>query len=176
MSRAIPLLLCLMACAGADPVGATDGWAGGVDTDLPDVSGCETGPPPRLAVGKGERAFEPSDADDGRSILIHGMQGGFHTFVSLRAAHLSLEERWKIDIEGRVDGEVWASATLERTPECNPDVDRAEANGTWLIWVGRRPPELHEQRITVWTRVEDADGRVVEATGDQLIWDPKQVE
>lgn len=166
----------LVACTGTDGTGSTDLIYETDDSDLPYLSGCEVGRAPRLAVGKGERAFEASEDDEGRSVLIHGLQGGFHTFVSLRGAHLSLEERWKVEIEGRVGEEVWASAVLERTPECNPDADQAEANGTWLIWVGRRPPELHEQEVTIWSRVEDADGRTVEATAVQRIWDPALAE
>lgn len=172
--RLLWLSIMSLACTGST-VGSTDELPVDSDeTDLPYLSGCELGRDPVLTVGKGERAFEDSALDDGKSILIHGLQGGFHTFVSLRAAHLSLEEKWKVDIEGRVDGEVWARATLERTPECNPEADQAEANGTWLIWVNRRPPELHEQAIEVWARVEDADGRIVEGTGEQVIWDPKE--
>lgn len=157
------LLLPLLAlgCAG-DDILDTDG--------NPVVSGCEVGPEPTLEVGKGEEEWAASDEDEGRSILIHGVQGGFHTFVSVRAAHLSLDGPWQLRIRGYLDGYPMAYAELERDPACNEEADVGESIGTWLIWWGR-PPHLHGREAAIDARVTDVDGRSVLAGTRQIIWD-----
>lgn len=174
--KALQLGVVVVACActstGDDP--DTDGSDTHLPTDDTDrvvVSGCELGPDPTLTVGKGELLFEESDADDGRSVLIHGLQGGFHTFISIRASHLSLDGPWQLRVVGSLDGEVRAVAPLEREPECNEAVDQGESLGTWLIWRGQ-PEDLHDRQAQIEVTVEDVDGRVVEGVGTQRIWDP----
>lgn len=144
-------------------------------TDGPQISGCVVGPAPSLTVGKGEYEWVGSEADEGHTELVHGMQGGFHTFVSLRAAHLSLDGEWAVSLSGTLDGEELAFAELTRTPECAVGADLGESIGTWLIWRSR-PPQLHDQTVTIEATVTDIDGRQVTATGTQVIWDETQLE
>jgi len=169
-------LLGLLACAEPSDSDTDRAWDP-QDTDVdPDAwSGCQVGPPPLLQIGKGEDAFEPSETDDGHTVLIHGLQGGFHTFVSLRADHLATDGSWHIVIEGLIDGELRAVARLQREPDCNPDVDAAESIGTWLIWWGR-PWELHEREVTIRAVVVDGDRRLVVGQTQQVIWDPELAE
>ncbi|MFK7928701.1 MAG: hypothetical protein AB8H79_10980 [Myxococcota bacterium] len=159
-----------LALAGCDAPGD-----GPIGTDGPVVAGCDVGAEPQLWIGKGEQEWASSDDEDGRTLLVHGMQGGFHTFLSLRAQHLNLDQDWTLSVEGFLDGERTAWADLVRTPECNGDADFGESIGTWLIWRAQ-PEELHDQVVKIDVSVTDADGRVVSATEEQRIWDLRQVE
>lgn len=134
------------------------------------ISGCETGPEPVAEVGKGELVWSDSDADQGRTLLVHGTQGGFHTYVSLRAAHLD-EGPWSLELSGSLDDEVLAEGVLERSDvACDVEADRLQIIGTWLIWEST-PEVLHRQVVRIDARVTDAKGRTVEASAEQRIWD-----
>ena len=165
----LPLLV--GGCVGDDPDDSdldTSPW----DTDPVVVAGCGPGGEPTLDIGKGERAFVDSEDDDRKSVLIHGLQGGFHSFVSLRGGGLNIDEKWNVVIEGVLDGRIRAVSRLERTPECNPDVDLAEANGTWLIWMAY-PEELHGKEVEIRALVVDGDKRIVRDRDTHVIWDPE---
>ena len=157
-------------CVAPEPASHTD-LAQGDPT-----KGCIPGLPPELTVGKGEWEFEPTAENERKSILIHGLQGRFHTFVSLRGAYFSLDEDWQITIEGIIEGEVWATATLEREARCTEDERWAEANGTWLRWLGKTPQDLHDRDTTVRATVTDSLGRSVTNEAIHRIWDPFMVE
>ncbi len=143
------------------------------DTDPAPTSGCVAGGTPVVEVGKGERRFEAEDDDGGRSILIHGMQGGFHSFVSIRSRGLDTAGPWDLRIEGFLGDESLAQAVLSREPDCNAEVDRGESIGTWLVWWST-PEVLHGEEVTIAVEVEDATGTVVSATGQQVLWDQFQ--
>ena len=165
-----------IACTGPTVHETDTGEGSDPDTDtVMHWSGCEAHPEPSLQVGKGEEWFEPSEDDDGRSVLIHGIQGGYHTFVSVRADGLALHGDWDLRIEGRLDGEVLAMAVTDRIPECNHDADRGESIGTWLIWDGE-PRTLHDQIVTIRVLAVDAEGTQARGEAEQRIWDPKLAE
>ena len=163
--------LWLAACAGPDDTDRD--WID--ETDGPMVSGCVEGPDAYVDVGKGEDDLLASDVDNRHSVLIHGLQGGFHTFVSLRGHHLDLEGPWYMVIEGLLDDEIRAVARLDREPHCNEDVGAGEIIGTWLIWRAF-PTELHEQDVTIRAVVVDGDRRVILGQTEQVIWDPELAE
>jgi hypothetical protein len=136
------------------------------------IDGCLPSQEPTLEVGKGEDQWLPASADEGRTVLIHGFQGGYHSFVSLRSTGLSVQGAWKIELAGYLAGAEVVRVPLEREPACNAGVAQGESLGTWLIW-GTRPDQLdllHQQPVRIEARVEDLDGREASASAEMLLW------
>jgi len=144
----------------------------GSPTDPASVDGCVASNAPSLEVGKGEAEFVDAAADDERTILIHGFQGGYHSFVSARASGLAVDGPWDMEIVGFLGEEERVRVPVRRDASCNAGVSRGEILGTWLIW-GIRPDqlgELHQQRVRIALSATDVRGREAEGSAEMVLW------
>lgn len=149
--------LWLIGCA------ASDGGALALDP-------CEPGDDVTLELGTGETAFEPLEA--GAAVeLVHGPQGGFHTYVGFAATGLDASSQWTAEIEGTLGGELLAESAPILNMRCDHADGRLESWGTLLIWEAQ-PEDLDGQPITVTAWVTDAAGVTLSDTIDLVIDDP----
>lgn len=131
---------------------------------------CVPGDEATLELGTGETAFEPVEAG-GFVELVHGPQGGFHTYVGFAATGLDASSQWTAEIEGTLGGELLAESAPFLTMRCDHAEGRLEAWGTQLIW-DAQPEDLDGQPITVTAWVTDASGLTLSDTIDLVIEDP----
>ncbi|MCO4768861.1 MAG: hypothetical protein KDA24_02450 [Deltaproteobacteria bacterium] len=93
---------------------------------------CASGPSPSIELGEGDAAFEEL-TDPPSMELVFGPQGGVHLEVAVRGRGVPTQEGWAVALEGRLLGEVRASAPLTLvTPACS--AEGSEVYGVRLIF------------------------------------------
>ncbi len=131
---------------------------------------CAAGREPTLTIGTGETAFEAVSSGDGLE-LVHGPQGGYHTYIGLAATFLDPSATWLTVITGTLSGEVLAQSDPLLTMRCNGAAGQLQSWGTLLIW-DAQPADLDDQPITVAAEITDAAGTTVSTTIELAIDDP----
>lgn len=125
---------------------------------------------PTLALGTGETTFVP--LVDGDAVeLVHGPQGGYHTYVGFAATGLDGSAAWTADVVGWLDGAIRATSAPLVVFRCDHAEGRLESAGALLVWDGQ-PEELDGQPITVEATLTDARDVQIDATIDLVIHDP----
>ncbi|GAB4561630.1 MAG: hypothetical protein Tsb0020_09260 [Haliangiales bacterium] len=132
--------------------------------------GCAPGAAPTLEIGRGEADFEA--IADGRVELIHGIQGGYHTTMALRAEALPApDEAVEVELRGYLDGEELSRAVSYTRFLCDEDAQALEAWGLRLIWEAT-PEDLAGQMVRIEAVVTSDDGSRAEAATEAVIHDP----
>ena len=168
--RCSPLILGLISCANN----------GTSSSSSNQFQACSAGPSPSIEVGHGELRFETFDQAENTPVeLIHGPQGGYHSTIAVRAAHLDPDRSYIIDLVGVIDGLELGGGTPLAQFRCNYAAEAQEFKGGLLVW-DSVPEELHDKRATVNVYVidpskETSDGQpviVAQDTAEYTIWDP----
>jgi hypothetical protein len=114
---------------------------------------------PELQLGTGKDSFEP--LAEGQTVeLIHGPQGGWHIWGSLRARGLASPLTVVYAVALADTGEVLSSTTYEIEPL---------AAGSWSLWAGLigyvpEPERVAKQPVALSMQVTDARGVQLGAT------------
>lgn len=162
--------LLLAACAAEDAGGEDDVVV--FDPDDPCVPGME----PSLELGAGATAYAPFVSGAALE-LVHGPQGGVHTYMALEARGVDASEELVGELRGYLDGvQIGASYPYLnfrcRAPE-GDDPGGQQVWGVLLIWDA--PPEsLHLRSVHIEAEVTDASGVVVTTCKDAILHDPLQ--
>ena len=127
----------------------------------PPEAGCEPGGDATLSVGLGLDGYAPI-ANGEEVPFVYGAQGGYHVELGLEATHLDAEDFVTGSFEGRIDGEVVATAKPWLSFRCDPETETQQSWGTLLIF-DAQPPELHRVDAEIDAEVTDASGVVVRA-------------
>lgn len=155
--------------ASAGEAGDGDGTGDADGTGDGGGSGCATGENPTLIIGHGEDGYEPLE-DGGQLELIHGPQGGVHTFMALHAERIDASEELVGRLEGYLGGELAATSAPYLDMRCNGAEGGLQVWSVLLIW--EAPPEdLHLQPVTIDAEVVDTQGVKVTATKEAILHD-----
>ncbi len=149
----VAIVLLLSAC-GSDPL----------------EDGCKPGGDETLEIGLGENNF--AALEDGETVpFTYGPQGGYHLELGLQATHLDAEDLISGSFEGRIDGDLLASAKPWLTFRCDAASGTQQSWGTLLIFAAE-PAELHDVDADIDVEITDAAGTVVTSSLTVHIVDP----
>lgn len=137
---------------------------------------CMPGDAPTLELGQGEAAFM-SFADGATLELVHGPQGGVHTFMALEARYVDASVELEGNLRGYLDGVQVGASYPYLNFRCQAATQ--ELAGGWQVWglllIWDAPPEdLHLQSVHIEAEFTDASGVVVSASKDAILHDPLQ--
>ncbi len=149
-------------------IGAVALWGGspGCDNECtPD------GDPPTLALGTGERAFEPLDGDPPSLDIVMGPQGGYHVIIGLEATRMNARELMIAELAASLDdAEVGVTRPWVQM-RCNPRTKTLQAWNHFLIFETEAPETLGGEVVRISATLTDQDGRSVSAEEDvELVW------
>jgi hypothetical protein len=155
----------MFACASPSDAGEQGG------DEAPLDAACEPSETPTLELGAGESAyasFEPGATLE----LVHGPQGGVHTFMALEARGIAAD----VELEGTLRGYLGEQQVGASYPFLN---FRCRAGSGWQVWGllliwDAAPEDLHLQPVRIDVEVTDAAGVVVTASKEAVLHDPLQ--
>jgi hypothetical protein len=130
-------------------------------------SACEVGAEPSLELSHGVDGVEPLDAHPAE--LVHGVQGGFHILLGLRAEHIDASDSSVVRFTGTIDGQQLGLTSPYVDLVCTGD--HQEAMNLRLIW-DSTPDFLNGKTAHVQAELTDPNGEIFRAEGDVVIDDP----
>jgi len=136
----------------------------------PQEQGCKPGEDPTLSVGLGLDAYTP--ISNGEEVpFVYGAQGGYHVELGLEATHLDAAEFVSGSFEGRIGGQVIATAKPWLSFRCDPETNTLQSWGTLLIF-DADPADLHQVDAEIDAEVTDNTGTTVAASVTLHLVDP----
>lgn len=166
----VTIVLLLGACASE--------VAGGEDDEVvfDPEDPCQPGPEPSLELGQGASAYATFVEGDSLE-LVHGPQGGVHTFMALDARDIDASAELVGELRGYLDGEQIGASYPYLNFRCQaPQADDPGGQRVWgvlLIW--EAPPEsLHLRSVHIEAEITDASGLIVTTCKDAILHDPLQ--
>ena len=88
--------------------------------------------------------------------IIAGMQGGFHSVLTLEAESIQGRELWPLSLTATISGSPVGNSSTTISWECNEQTARWERRDIWLFWT-EDPLELGGQQVEVSARLSHPD-------------------